>query len=89
MHIGEGRGSGTRHRQRAPIGHADILARTNDHPPRYICGVFACLEHAREPVQRRVGLAPAHALVHRGDEVVVRIALPVKRRRHGAAQRVE
>ena len=71
------RKGGTRQRQRAPVRHADVLARADGHPPRDVYGVFAGLEHAREQVQRRVGLAPAHALVEPGDEIVVRIARPV------------
>ena len=39
--------------------------------PRDVERVFARFEHPPEPVERRVGIAVAHRLVERGDQVVV------------------
>ena len=45
-----------------------------DEPPRDEQRVFAAVEHAREPVDRRVGIAAANRLDERADDVVVRFA---------------
>ena len=75
--------------QRVIVREPDVLARTHGHAPGDVQRVLACAEHAREPVQRRVGLAAAHALVQCRDEVVVRVARAVVARRDGVAERGE
>ena len=60
--------------QRLRIGVADVLGREPHQPPRDVERILARLEHPREPVHRGVGVAVAHRLVQRGDEVVVLFA---------------
>ena len=66
---------GERHLERARIGVADVLGREDHHAPRDEQRVLAGLEHAHQVVERRVGIAAAHALDERGDDVVVLLAL--------------
>ena len=51
-----------RQRQRLRIGVADVLAGEDHHPARDEARVLAGLEHARQPVERGVGVAAAHGL---------------------------
>ena len=71
------------------IREPNVLARTHDHAARNVHGILARDEHAREPVERGVRVAPAHALVQRGDHVVARVAGAVVRRRDALAERRE
>ena len=71
------------------VGHADVLARADDHAARDVERVLTRGEHAREPVERGAALAPPHALVERGDHVVVAVPAAVVRGRDGAPERVE
>src|SRR5205807_2825653 len=58
-------------RQRLRVGVADVLGREAHEPPRDVQWILTRFEHPREPVHRRVGIAVAHRLVKRGDEVVM------------------
>ena len=49
---------GDRHHQRLRIGHADVLAGEDDHPPGDEPGVLAGLEHPGQPVDRGLGSQP-------------------------------
>ena len=60
--------------ERVGIGEADVLRRHADDATRDVESVFPGLEHASQPVERSVRIAVAHALVQRGDEVVVLFA---------------
>ena len=64
-----GRGVGDEERLR--IGEPDVLAREDHEPARDEARVLARLEHAREPVEARVGIGAADRLDERGDDVVV------------------
>ena len=63
-----------RQHDRERVGVADIFRCEDDQPPGDEPRVFAAFEHPRQPVERRVGVAAAHALDERRREVVVRIA---------------
>jgi hypothetical protein len=63
-----------RHDQRLGIGVADVLRREPHQSARDVERILAGFEHARHPVDRGVGIAVAHRLVQRGDEVVVLLA---------------
>ena len=65
---------GERHRQRAGLGQADIFAGHAHHAPREVERVFARFEHARQPIERRVGIGIAHRFVQRGNEVEMLLA---------------
>ena len=60
--------------KRLRIGVADVLGREDHHAARDEQRVLAGLEHAHQPVDRGVGIAAAHALDERGDDVVVLLA---------------
>ena len=60
--------------ERGRFGEADVFAGHAHHAAREVERVFAGFEHAREPVEGRVGIGVAHGLVQRGDEVVVLFA---------------
>ncbi len=60
--------------ERLRIGVADVLGGEDHHAPRDEERILAGLEHAHEPVDRRVGIAVAQALDERGDDVVVLLA---------------
>jgi hypothetical protein len=51
--------------QRARVGVADVLGRHAQHAPRDVARVATAVEHAAEPVQRRVRIGAAHGLVQR------------------------
>ena len=70
-----------RDRQRLRIGVADVLGREDHHAARDEQRILARLEHAHQPVDRRVGIAAAHALDERGDDVVVLLAALVVEQR--------
>ena len=65
---------GDRDRQGLRIGVADVLGREAHEPPRDVERVLAGLDHPREPIDGRVGIAVAHRLVQRGNQVVVLFA---------------
>ena len=58
----------------AGIGEADVLTGHAHHAPREVERVFAGFEHAREPIEGRVGIGVADGFVQRGDEVVMLFA---------------
>ena len=60
--------------QRARIGQADVLDRHAHQAAGEIQAVFAGFEHARQPVERRVGVGGTHALVQGGNQVEVLFA---------------
>ena len=64
-------GRGVGGEQRLGIGEPDVLAREDDEPARDEARVLARFEHAREPVETRVGIRAADRLDERGDDVVV------------------
>ena len=57
--------------ERVRIGEADVFGREDDEPARDEARVLARFEHAREPVQARIGIGAADRLDERGDDVVV------------------
>ena len=59
--------------ERLRIGEADVLDRHAHQPARDVERVLAGVEHAREIVERRVGIGAAHRLVQRRDQVVVAV----------------
>ena len=62
----------------ARIGQADVFPGHTDNPARQILGVGSTIEHARQPVERRVGMRPPHRLVQGRDLVVKIVATLVK-----------
>src|SRR5882762_5325199 len=58
----------------AGFGEADVFAGHADHAARKIERIFAGFEHAREPIEGRVGIGVADGFVQGGDEVVVLLA---------------
>ncbi len=60
--------------QRLRIGVADVFGREAHEPARDVQRILAGFDHAREPVDRGIGIAVAHRLVQRRDEVVVLLA---------------
>ena len=75
--------AGQRLGQRVRIGHADILGGEADQAAGDVAGVFAAGQHAREPIQRRIGIRTTQRLMQRGDQVVVLFPILVVQR--GAA----
>ena len=65
---------GGRDEQRARVRHPDVLARQDDEAPRDEPGRLPRLEHPRQPVERGVGVRPAHGLDERAHLVVVLVA---------------
>ena len=60
--------------ERFGSGEADVFDGHADDAAGEIERVFAGGEHAGQPIERGVGIGVAHALVQRGDEVVVLFA---------------
>ena len=60
--------------QRLRRGQADILDGHAHDAAREIERIFAAGKHAAQPIKRGVGIGVAHALVQRGDQVVVLLA---------------
>jgi len=60
--------------QGAGVGQPDVLDRHAHQPASQVHPVFPALQHAREPVQRRVRIGRANALVQRRDEIEVLFA---------------
>ncbi len=55
----------------AGFGEADVLAGHAHHAAREIERIFAGFDHAREPVERGIGVGVAHGFVQRRDEIEV------------------
>ena len=68
---------GARDHQRLRISKAHVLTREDDDPARDEHRVLARVDHAHEPVERRVGVGATNALDERRDGVVVLVAGPV------------
>ena len=69
------------------IGHPDVLAGEDDHPPGDEAGVLAGLQHPRQVVDGGLRIAAAHALDERADDVVVVVASVAQRA--GAERRLD
>ena len=80
-----GRGGRVAHQQRLGIGEADILDGDADQAAGDEERILAALQHAGEPVERRIGIGAAHRLVPGGDEIVVLLADPCRRRARASA----
>ena len=65
---------GDRDGQGLGIGEADVLGGEDDQAPRHEHHVLTRLQHPGHPVDGRVGIAAAHALDQRRDDVVVLVA---------------
>ena len=65
---------GDRDGERARVRQSDIFRRQDDEAPRHEERVLAGLQHAGEPVERRVRIRAAQRLDERGNGVVVRVA---------------
>src|SRR5712692_1008926 len=65
---------GERDREGAGFGEANIFAGHAHQAASEVERVFAGFEHAREPVERGVGIGIAHRFVQRGDEIEVLFA---------------
>ena len=63
--------------ERLGRGQSNVLHRHAHDAAGNVHGVFAGLQHARQPVERGVHVGVAHGLVQRGDDVVVLLALLV------------
>ena len=72
---------GERLHQRLRVGEADILDRRAGQPAQDIDRVLAAGQHARQPIERRVGVRAAQRFVQRADQVVVAFLLLVVERR--------
>ncbi len=57
--------------KRVRIGQADVFDRHAHHAARDVERIFSGFEHAPQPVERGVGIAVAHRLVQRGNQVVM------------------
>ncbi len=64
--------------QAARVGVADVLAGDADDAPRQIEGIDPAIQHAAEPVQRRIRRAPTHRFVQRGNLIVEILALLIE-----------
>ena len=72
--------------ERLRVGQADVLDRHADDAAGDEEPVLAAVEHAREIVERRVGVGAAHRLVQRRDQIVVARPAPCRRSARGAAR---
>lgn len=69
-----GRVRGRCEREERVVGYANVLGGDDDHAAGDVQGVFTALQHAREVVQRSVGVGAAHGFVEGGNGVVVLVA---------------
>ena len=68
---------GVHNEQGLRVGVADVLGRADHDAARDELGVLAGIDHAGEPVERGIGIAPAHRFDERRDDVVVHVAVLV------------
>ena len=68
---------GLREHERHRVREAHVLGGADEDAARDEARVFAGVNHLRQPVERRVGVAAAHGLNERADGVVVRVAVAV------------
>ena len=73
------------HQKRLRVGVADVLRSMNHNATGDKLRILPCIDHAREPIDRGIGVATAHGLDERTDNVVVHVAVFVIRK---AATRV-
>ena len=64
-------GGGIGDDERVGVGEADVLGREDHEAARDVARVLAGFDHAREPVEARIGIRAADRLDERGDDVVV------------------
>ena len=74
-----------RHQKRLRVGVANILRSVNHNAASDKLRILPSIDHAREPIDRGIGVATAHGLDERTDDVVVHVAVFVIRK---AATRV-
>ncbi len=66
--------------KRVRVRQPDVLNRHAHQPPRQKQGILARRQHARQIIQRRVGIRAAHRLVQGGNQVVMAVRrLVIKR----------
>ena len=63
--------------QRHGVGQAYVLGGVNNDATGNKSGILPGMDHLRQPIQRRVDVAPAHRLDESGDRVVMRILVAV------------
>ena len=68
---------GLRQHQRHRVRQAHVLGGADRNAARDEARILAGVNHLRQPVERRVRIAPAHGLDERADGVVVRIPVAV------------
>ena len=59
------------------IGVANIFGGMNHHAARDVLRILPTVDHAGKPIERRVGIAAAHGLDERGNDVVVHVLVLV------------
>ena len=69
-----------RHQKRLRIGVANVLRSLNHNTASDKLGILPRINHAREPIDRGIGVATAHRLNKRTDDVVVHVAVFVVRK---------
>ena len=68
------------HQKRLRVGVADVLRSMNHNATGDKLRILPCIDHARKPVDRGIGVATAHGLNERTDDVVVHVAVFVIRK---------
>ena len=71
---------GMRHQKRLRVGVANILRSVNHNTASDKLRILPGIDHAREPIDRGIGVATAHGLDERTDDVVVHVAVFVIRK---------
>jgi len=65
---------GERDAERPRVGQADILDRHAHQAPGDVERVLPARQHARQPIERAIGVRSAHRLVQRGNQIEVLLA---------------
>ena len=68
------------HQKRLRIGVADVLGSVDHNAASNKLGILSCIDHAREPINGGIGVASAHRLDERTDNVVVHVTVFVVRK---------
>ena len=68
------------HQKRLRVGVANILGSLNHNAASDKLGILPCIDHAREPIDRGIGVAAAHRFNKRTDNVVVHVTVFVIRK---------
>ena len=71
--------------QRLRVGQADILDGHAHQAAGDVERILAAVEHARKPIERRIGVRAAHRFVQRADQVVVAVLRTCRRAARAAA----